>query len=202
MCDMSSRPSTWYEEERSRILYACEEKYDGNMVAYVIELESQLIGLKLEHEAMLNDIKNIAVTCDICKYSNIFTPMCDEADCDCVACRYTEECKCLSCTSTNNNFEWRGIQDKKVKLKPMTLENVKPGEVLFIEFFNQPDIERVEIVEGFAPNLVGYYEEFSRSGRHNVDEISYGQYWRCWESRPTEEEREAAPWIQKGSERA
>lgn len=41
---------TAYEDMRSRILYTCEEKYDGSMVAYVIDLESQLTALKAELE--------------------------------------------------------------------------------------------------------------------------------------------------------
>lgn len=109
MCDKSS---TWYEDERSRILYTCEEKYDGNMVAYVIDLESQLTGLKLEHEALLADLKN-SVNCDCCKYEHTMDTLCDESDFDCVSCRYTEECKCLNCTDKNNNWEWRGMTDQK-----------------------------------------------------------------------------------------
>lgn len=38
----SERPSTWYEDTRSRILYTCEERYDGSMVAYVMDLQRQL----------------------------------------------------------------------------------------------------------------------------------------------------------------
>lgn len=110
MCEKSS---TWYEEERSRILYTCEEKYDGNMVAFVIDLESQLTGLKLEHEALMNDLKNCVCSCDYCKYARTQDVLCDEADFNCSVCRYTEECKCLNCTNEDNHWEWRGMTDQK-----------------------------------------------------------------------------------------
>jgi len=101
-----------HEDVRSRILYTCEEKYDGSMVAFVIDLESQLIGLKLERDQLMADLKSIAA-CDFCKYDSTFDTLCDEADFDCVACRHTEECKCLGCTTKNNLWEWRGLTDQK-----------------------------------------------------------------------------------------
>ena len=110
---MHEKSSTWYEDERSRILYTCEEKYDGSMVAYVIDLESQLIGLRLAHEALMNDLKNCVCSCDYCKYTRTMDFLCDESDFDCVACRHTEECKCLGCTDKNNHWEWRGMPDEK-----------------------------------------------------------------------------------------
>ncbi len=110
---IEKKPSTWYEDERSRILYTCEEKYDGNMVAYVIDLESQLIGMKLERDQLMADLKSGFSICNFCKYDKFMVTHCDESDFDCVACRHTEECKCLGCTNKNNMWEWRGMPDEK-----------------------------------------------------------------------------------------
>lgn len=92
MCDMSSRPSTWYEEERSRILYTCEEKYDGNMVAYVIDLESQLAERKLELDALIHCL---GVKCLVCKHAD----------------KDEDEEPCRDCDHTNG-FKHFGIRKK------------------------------------------------------------------------------------------
>ena len=90
------KPSTWYEDERSRILYTCEEKYDGNMVAYVIDLESQLTKLKQEQDEL---IKHLGVKCLICKHADL-----DEDEGPCRICDYTNGYK---------SFVWRGLVDQK-----------------------------------------------------------------------------------------
>ena len=93
MCEKSS---TWYEEERSRILYTCEEKYDGNMVAFVIDLEKQIANLKLEQDMMINCG---VVKCLVCKHGDL-----DE-----------DEEPCRDCHRTNGykGFVFRGISDQK-----------------------------------------------------------------------------------------
>lgn len=90
--------------------------------------------------------------------------------------------------------ELEAAPEKKLQ-KPMTLEDIKPGKVLFIEFHDDcyPDIEPVKIIEGLSYNLVGY-EKLGWSARFNIDGFSYGRSWRCWASRPTDEELKAAPW--------
>lgn len=110
---MRERSSTWYEDERSRILYTCEEKYDGSMVAFVIDLESQLIGLKLERDQLMADLKSGVESCNSCKHLKTMEFQCYDEEFNCSMCRYTEECKCLGCTSENNNWEWRGMPDEK-----------------------------------------------------------------------------------------
>ena len=93
---IEKKPSTLYEEERSRILYTCEEKYDGNMVAYVIDLESQMTQLKQEQDEL---IRCLGVKCIICKHADLDV---DEGPCH--VCDYTNGYK---------SFVWRGIQGQK-----------------------------------------------------------------------------------------
>ena len=87
------------------------------------------------------------------------------------------------------------LQAKMRLQKPLMLEDVKQGEVLFVEFRDdwESDVERVEIIEGLAPNFVGY-AKIGWACRFNIDKISYGRFWRAWSSRPTNEERLAAKW--------
>ena len=96
MCDMSSRPSTWYEEERSRILYTCEEKFDGNMVAYVIDMENKMAALQQERDA-LEKIVHDVVGCSECVHES--NPL--------------EQPPCNGCGILGLNWKWRGIQDQK-----------------------------------------------------------------------------------------
>ena len=93
MCD---KPSTWYEEERSRILYTCEEKYDGNMVAFVIDLETQLKKLQAERDALMKIVHDV-VGCPECIHEEkpISNPICKD------------------CGVLGKNWVWRGTPDQK-----------------------------------------------------------------------------------------
>ena len=48
------------------------------------------------------------------------------------------------------------------------------------------------------PRVIGYvadeYVAFTDGGKWRFDADRYGASWRCWTSRPTDEQREAEPW--------
>lgn len=71
------KPLTSYEDERSRILYTCEEKYDGSMVAYVIDLESQLKAAKTERDYLMKLVHDV-IGCSECVHEEkpIDNPIC------------------------------------------------------------------------------------------------------------------------------
>ena len=96
MSDMSSRPTTWYEEERSRILYTCEEKFDGNMVLLIIDLENQLKKVQAEHDALMKIVHDV-VGCPECIHEEKphGNPICKD------------------CGILGKNWVWRGIREKK-----------------------------------------------------------------------------------------
>lgn len=96
MSDMSSRPSTWYEEERSRILYTCEEKYDGNMIMLVMHLENELKKVQAERDALMKIVHD-EIQCGECIH--IVEPH--------------DNPLCKDCGILAKNWVWRGIQEQK-----------------------------------------------------------------------------------------
>ncbi len=78
----------------------------------------------------------------------------------------------------------------------MTLEEVKalqPDTDIWIEarYLNAPIRIRACTVSGFSP---GGTRLFIIGGAHNYPIDMYNNYFRCWTSRPTDEQREATPW--------
>jgi len=78
----------------------------------------------------------------------------------------------------------------------MTLEEVKalqPDTDIWIEvrYLNAPIRIRACTVSGFSP---GGTRLFIIGGAHNYPMDMYNNYFRCWTSRPTDEQREATPW--------
>ena len=81
----------------------------------------------------------------------------------------------------------------------MTLEEVitsKPGTVVWLEDFNKPDV-----ISGLFKRLFIYtkvidflIEKEEVNNEVTADLDVYGSGWRCWTSRPTDEQREATPW--------
>jgi hypothetical protein len=93
---MSSKPSTWYEEERSRILYACEENYDGNMIMLVMVQEEKLKKVQAERDALMKIVHDV-VGCSECVHEA--NPL--------------EQPPCNGCGILGLNWKWRGIQEQK-----------------------------------------------------------------------------------------
>jgi hypothetical protein len=81
----------------------------------------------------------------------------------------------------------------------MTLDEVvtaKPGTVVWLEDFNKPDV-----ISGLLKRLFIYTKviDFLIVKEEVNNEVTadlevYGSGWRCWTSRPTDEQREAVKW--------
>ena len=84
--------------------------------------------------------------------------------------------------------------------KVMTLEEVKNSEVVYLEDYADPD-------DGVSPIIrPAINVEVKNGGIFMLDSISceegyifsvdddYGKFWRCWTSRPTDEQRKAVKW--------
>lgn len=79
----------------------------------------------------------------------------------------------------------------------MTMEEVREyckqgadAAPLWVEFHKDPSVSRWMVVykpEVFAIDMVQYYLTSFGDG--------YDWVWRCWLRKPTQEEREAAPWM-------
>lgn len=93
---MREKSSTWYEDERSRILYTCEEKYDGNMVAYVIDMESQIICLRNERDHLMKLVHDV-IGCPECVHEE----------------KPLDNPICKACGVMGKNWAWRGMPDEK-----------------------------------------------------------------------------------------
>ena len=85
----------WYEEERSRILYTCEEKYDGNMVMLVLVLEEKLKKVQAERDQLFKDV-TLGTVCECCLHEE----------------QPTNSPVCKTCNG-RNNWVWRGMPDEK-----------------------------------------------------------------------------------------
>ena len=65
--------------------------------------------------------------------------------------------------------------------KPLTLEEAKTQIAVWVE--------RLPVLSGVRATI--YPETYSSAYR---SENNYGKTWRCWTTKPTDEEREAAKW--------
>ena len=76
-------------------------------------------------------------------------------------------------------------------IKPMTLEEALERLTVWREYQDEQETKAVIIKEYWNGNLElrGYYLFIEKPERH-----LYGKEWRCWERRPTDEERRAAEW--------
>lgn len=92
--------STRYEDMRSRILYTCEQQYDGSMVAYVKHLVDTIDQLEGALEYVLNErdqlLEDLRGDCGVCAHDD------KEAD----------EEPCNRC-ALNDCWAWRGVPDQK-----------------------------------------------------------------------------------------
>lgn len=88
---------------------------------------------------------------------------------------------------------------KEREPRVMTLEEVQRAEIVYIEEFADPKdgvepIVRpciiVAVKNGFLIGIVDQEEDLTIDFFLN----QYGIDWRCWTSRPTDEQREATPW--------
>ena len=74
----------------------------------------------------------------------------------------------------------------------MTISDFKDEGVYYLEalppFVLRPVIYRLDESDPRHYNFVWKYDQFT----WNTDE--YGKTWRCWTSRPTDEQREKEPW--------
>lgn len=61
---------------------------------------------------------------------------------------------------------------------------------------DSPHVTRA-IVDGFEDGAVIFYIHPSDGIAFECDAILYGEKWRCWESRPSEEEMAGAPWYEE-----
>lgn len=77
------------------------------------------------------------------------------------------------------------------QLKPMTLEEALGRLTVWREYRDKQETKAVIIKEYWNGNLElrGYY-----LFRENPERNQYGKTWRCWERKPTDEERSAAEW--------
>ena len=76
----------------------------------------------------------------------------------------------------------------------MTLEEVKmlDSDYYYLESMRSPGKELREIVGAYVLTCVTWPS--ITWARQTMGDSGYGKTWRCWTSRPTDEQREATPW--------
>ena len=83
---------------------------------------------------------------------------------------------------------------KEQEPRVMTLEEVKmlDGDYYYLESMRSPGKELREIVGAYELACVTWPS--ITWARQTMGDSGYGKTWRCWTSRPTEEQREAVKW--------
>ena len=79
----------------------------------------------------------------------------------------------------------------------MTLEEVRQliyGSPYIIETNLPSDEPRLKWGLYSHNGIGGNYDFAITDGRHRLFDADYGKIWRCWTSRPTDEQREKEPW--------
>jgi hypothetical protein len=81
----------------------------------------------------------------------------------------------------------------------MTLDEVvtaKPGTVVWLEDFDKPDVISGLLKRLFICTKVIDFLTVKKEVNNEVtaDLDVYGSEWRCWSAKPTDAQREAAPW--------
>jgi hypothetical protein len=76
----------------------------------------------------------------------------------------------------------------------LTLDEVKmlDSDYYYLESMRSPGKELREIVGAYGLTCVTWPS--ITWARQTMGDSGYAKTWRCWTSRPTEEEREAIPW--------
>lgn len=78
----------------------------------------------------------------------------------------------------------------------MTLEDVLATEVVYVEYIGKAEIIPVLVNRRAHDRIVLVRAHLMGSPSLVIYPLicEYGKYWRCWTSRPTDEQREATPW--------
>ena len=78
--------------------------------------------------------------------------------------------------------------------KPLTVEELKEGAVVWLEVFEHPIFYLYIREMHWLYKGVAEFKRFgeSLSAFHAI--CNYGKTWRCWAEKPTEGERQAAEW--------
>ncbi len=111
---------------------------------------------------------------------------------------------CKNCWSESPFIKYKGGEDTKALCyeaamrrplqKPLTLEELKalidPGDevVTYCEGISFCQTYATIWIDGQVIDALGLHP------KENISFYSYGKTWRAWATRPTDEERAAAPW--------
>ena len=103
------------------------------------------------------------------------------------------EYKCNDCPYQDDGGAEDGCYSDELKTDALALLKAQEPMVMTLEEFNAhwktPPQERQPIWEEWKfDNGKGKWKLYGRATG------GYGKMWRCWTSRPTDEQREAVPW--------
>ena len=107
--------------------------------------------------------------------------------------RHNLKCECGATSPYADNLinavKMAGLRPAK---KPMTCSEVITLDVAWLE-----DIDKQEVIPAFPTLIYDRNMMFFKSANTDIITAKRGEYgirWRAWASRPTDEERDAAPW--------
>lgn len=100
-----------------------------------------------------------------------------------------EYADCVPVSLLKDALELLKAQEPRV----MTLEEIAKSEIGFLEFTTEEDITQALLIDVYADNTVGVITP-DEDGEYWLPTNEYGKTWRCWTSRPTDEQREKVKW--------
>jgi hypothetical protein len=101
---------------------------------------------------------------------------------------------CLEGSATDDTLNKAIALLKAQEPRVMTLEEVKmlDSDYYYLESMRSPGKELREIVGAYGLTCVTWPS--ITWARQTMGDSGYGKTWRCWTSRPTDEQREAVKW--------
>lgn len=105
--------------------------------------------------------------------------------------------KCFSHSPINEEKELAYAAALRRPLqKPMTLEEACGSEEPCVYFEDRDfgEISAASVDIGFAHGDIRYRTIDVLGGYIHKEESAYGKTWRCWATKPTDDERKAAKW--------
>ena len=130
------------------------------------------------------DLKNVIKGLECCAHDDI-------GDCD--NCPYNENTRYCDTQLMRDAIAMLKVQEPRV----MTLKEInhlKYGSPYIIETNIPSDEPRLMYGLYSHKGMAGNYTFDTVDRRRNLFDVDYGKIWRCWTSRPTDEQRKATPW--------
>lgn len=140
--------------------------------------------------------------CPVCRSSSPMCPTKEEANAAALRrCPSIEQIKWERDTAIKQLLDDYGVGfgEKKPMQNPLELQELLPGNVVWMD--EQGKVVSCVHLDYWDRSMMYAngkasipFEVFGKDGVYKYPMSKYGKVWRCWLTKPTDEERAAAPW--------